>query len=179
MDVRVNEEVVLLPDLRADEPDDLLQTVPGLYRVAFALTGNRPDAEDLVHTAVERYLAATQEGPADLGAYLRRTMTNLHLNAVKRRGIHRRSMATLRGDRQAPTADLDLRPDIFSALQTLAPLPRAVVVLRYLADLPVDDVARTLGRPAGTVRRLAHHALAELRLSPTLRPFDEVSDDHE
>ncbi|MEJ7648242.1 MAG: sigma-70 family RNA polymerase sigma factor [Nakamurella sp.] len=172
------EEVVPLAGVLNDGMDDLARAVPGLYRVAFALTGARADSEDLVHSAVERYLATGPAPPDDLPAYLRRTMTNLHLNAAKRRSVHDRSLAKLSRARPPAAPDQDLQPDLFAALQQLPPLPRAVLVLRYLADLPVNDVAETLGRPAGTTRRLTHHALAQLRESPILQLIEGVPDDH-
>ena len=50
------------------------------------------------------------------------------------------------------------------ALGRLAPRQRAVVVLRYLCDLPTDEVAKALGCAPGTVKSSLHSALANLRL---------------
>jgi len=49
------------------------------------------------------------------------------------------------------------------ALAALAPRARAVVVLRFWADLSVEQVAEVLGCPAGTVKSLSARALAQLR----------------
>jgi RNA polymerase sigma-70 factor (ECF subfamily) len=51
-----------------------------------------------------------------------------------------------------------------TALKTLAPRQRAVVVLRYLADLPTAQVAEAMGCAEGTVKSTLHTALAHLRL---------------
>ena len=40
---------------------------------------------------------------------------------------------------------------------------RAVVVLHHYLDLPLDEVAETLGVPVGTVRSRLHHAMRGLR----------------
>jgi RNA polymerase sigma-70 factor (ECF subfamily) len=51
-----------------------------------------------------------------------------------------------------------------TALKTLAPRQRAVVVLRYLADLSTAQVAEAMGCAEGTVKSTLHTALAHLRL---------------
>jgi DNA-directed RNA polymerase specialized sigma24 family protein len=52
---------------------------------------------------------------------------------------------------------------VHDALAALAPRARAVVVLRYWADLSVDQVAEVLGCPTGTVKSLNARALDKLR----------------
>jgi RNA polymerase sigma-70 factor (ECF subfamily) len=51
-----------------------------------------------------------------------------------------------------------------SALESLAPRQRAAVVLRYLADLTVAEVARAMGCADGTVKSTLHAALNHLRV---------------
>jgi RNA polymerase sigma factor (sigma-70 family) len=48
-------------------------------------------------------------------------------------------------------------------LESLSPDQRAVLLLRIVADLPIEDVARTLGKPPGAVKALQHRGLASLR----------------
>lgn len=55
------------------------------------------------------------------------------------------------------------RDALMRAIRVLRPEHREVVVLRYLADLPLDEVARSLGIPVGTVKSRLHHALTYLR----------------
>jgi RNA polymerase sigma factor (sigma-70 family) len=57
------------------------------------------------------------------------------------------------------TSDVEL----MEALSFLTPAQRAVVVLRYYADQPVEAVARALGKRPGTVRALTSQGLARLR----------------
>jgi RNA polymerase sigma-70 factor, ECF subfamily len=50
------------------------------------------------------------------------------------------------------------------ALDRLTIRQRAAVVLRYLADLPISDIADALGCAEGTVRATLHQSLAKLRV---------------
>jgi RNA polymerase sigma factor (sigma-70 family) len=49
------------------------------------------------------------------------------------------------------------------ALRVLLPDERAIVALRFWADLPVEAIADRLGIPAGTVKSRLHRALARMR----------------
>jgi len=62
-----------------------------------------------------------------------------------------------------PTASLDSRTDLLRALAELPGRQRAVLVLRYFADLPEVEVATVLGYSVGTVKSSASRALERLR----------------
>ncbi len=71
------------------------------------------------------------------------------------------------GDRPAPAApDIGTRLAVSAAVAGLDPDHRIVVVLRYWADLTVDEIAERVGVPAGTVKSRLHYALRAL--APTL-----------
>ena len=63
----------------------------------------------------------------------------------------------------APTDDADLRLVLRAALARLEPVDRAVVVLRYLDDVSVEEVGRLLGLSPTAVRSRAMRALARIR----------------
>lgn len=75
-------------------------------------------------------------------------------------------------DRPAAAQPGPLDPELVAALAELTPDQREVVVLRFVADLPLADVAKITHRRAGAVKAMQHRALEALqhRLS---RPFDE------
>lgn len=84
----------------------------------------------------------------------------------------------LRRDLAAPAPDLlgssrDVadpaasRLSVAEALAELAPRQRLAVVLRYLADLPIADVAAAMGCSVGTVKATLHTAMARLRIELT------------
>jgi RNA polymerase sigma factor (sigma-70 family) len=66
---------------------------------------------------------------------------------------------------------VEARLTLREALQALPPRQRAVVVLRYLEDLPESQVADILGCSVGTVRSQTHKAVTQLRSAlPALGP---------
>ena len=145
-----------------------------LLRTAFLMTGNLTDAEDAVQETLLR-VARRWHRVRKMGhplAYARRILVNLMLDEA--RGTSRRQ-GELNGIFAARTGALsdasaeralqtvDSRLELAGALACLAPRQRAVVVLRYWADLPEAEVAAVLGCSVGNVKSTSSRALARLR----------------
>jgi RNA polymerase sigma-70 factor (sigma-E family) len=130
-----------------------------MIRLAWLLVGSRAVAEELVHDA---FLAVYQRWDAidNPGGYLRRTVVN-HAIRWQRRRARESDLLAIVGE-PPPTGDAAV-DTMWDAIRRLPPERRAVVVLRYWADLPHADIAAILGCPVGTVRRRLHTALADLR----------------
>jgi len=62
-----------------------------------------------------------------------------------------------------PNRDVDNRDTLDRAFAALSPDHRIAVVLRFYRDLPVEEVARAVGVPVGTVRSRLHYAIKHLR----------------
>jgi RNA polymerase sigma-70 factor (ECF subfamily) len=147
-----------------------------LFRLAYHLTGNHPDAEDLVQEAYARAFAAdTQfEAGTNLKAWLFRILRNLHVDRYRRARQHPESSFDDEGDVSAEPQDLlrddreleQLRSvvadDIEAALRTLSPDARTVVLLD-LEGLREGEIASVLGCPAGTVKSRLMRARQALR----------------
>lgn len=145
-----------------------------VYRLAYRLTGNRADAEDLtqeVFLRVFRSLSTYQPGTFE--GWLHRITTNLFLDQARRRGRVRMETlgdaaellpASVEGgspERRFEHANLDL--DVQAALDALSPEFRAAVVLCDIEGLSYEEIATTLGVSMGTVRSRIHRARARLR----------------
>lgn len=75
-----------------------------------------------------------------------------------------------------PTIDpAPLDPDLVAALDQLTPDQRDVLVLRYVADLSLRDVARITGRRTGAVKMLQSRALAALSADPSITRDEDFS----
>lgn len=139
-----------------------------LQRTAWLLTGDWAAAEDLVQTVLLRCWPRWSSIAAP-ESYVRSALVRTFVSARRRRWTGERPVAEL-ADLPAPDAisPADVRASVRSALAALAPRERAVVVLRYYADLSELDTAEALGISAGSVKRYASDALAKLRADPAL-----------
>jgi RNA polymerase sigma factor (sigma-70 family) len=157
--------------LRRRRPETLAELLDThgreLQAVAYLILRDRAEAEDVV---IETLLTAFEQGgrirdDRALRAWLLRVATNKALGHVRKR---------------SKLVQLDATPDMFgpgdmaaesstrlALLDGMATLPlqmRAAVVLRYYADLSVDEVAATLGKSPNTIKAQLQTALDRLRI---------------
>lgn len=138
----------------------------GLRHAAYLLTGDRDAAEDAVQAALVRtYAAWRRVRRDDAFAYTRRVMVN-YLTDKWRRRLKEYATDDLPETPYGDFAeDVALRHWLTGALAGLTLRERAVIVMRYLFDLPEAAVARDLGITVGTVKSTGSRALAKMRLS--------------
>ncbi|NBH09821.1 SigE family RNA polymerase sigma factor [Amycolatopsis sp. SID8362] len=132
-------------------------------RVAFALCGDWHGAEDLVQAMfVQLYRRWRRVRPDTADAYARRVLLNLFLAGRRKSG---REYVTPSPPEAAspPGRDTPLRLDVERALAGLTPRQRAMVVLRFLEDLPVAEVAALLRVAEGTVKSQTARGVEALR----------------
>jgi len=147
---------------------------PRVYRLAYRLTGNRADAEDLTQeTFVRVFRSLHSYQPGNFEGWLHRITTNLFLDQARRRSRVRMDPIGEASERLPAAHDsgepergfehahLDL--DVQAALDALPPKYRAAVVLCDIEGLSYEEIAATLGIKMGTVRSRIHRARALLR----------------
>lgn len=144
-----------------------------VYRLAYRLTGNPHDAEDLtqeVFVRVFRSLAGYRPGTFE--GWLHRITTNLFLDHTRRRqrirfeGLGEETAARLSGTEPTPSQAFDDRhfdSDVQAALADLPPEYRAAVILCDIEGLSYEEIADVLGVKLGTVRSRIHRGRAQLR----------------
>ena len=138
----------------------------------FAMTGDLAEAENLLQEAYARAFARWAQVQAydRPEAWVRRVALNLA--AVAARRLRRRAVALWRLG--PPPVVPDLSPELLDLDQALRALPlgqRQVIVLHHLVGLPVEEVARELQVPTGTVKsRLARGRRALAQVLDTDRP---------
>jgi RNA polymerase sigma-70 factor (ECF subfamily) len=143
-----------------------------VYRLAYRLTGNRHDAEDLTQDVFVRVFRSLDGfSPGTFAGWLHRITTNLFLDQVRRKARIRFSALPddaerLAGSTRTPEetfADDRFDDDVQAALDSLSPDFRVAVVLCDVEGLSYEEVAATLGIKIGTVRSRIHRGRAALR----------------
>ncbi|MEV4102925.1 RNA polymerase sigma factor SigE [Nonomuraea sp. NPDC049649] len=144
-----------------------------VYRLAYRLTGNIHDAEDLTQEVFVRvFRSLSSYTPGTFEGWLHRITTNLFLDMARRKqrirfeGLADDAAERLRGREPSPAQalhDAHLEPDIQAALDALAPDFRAAIVLCDIEGLSYEEIAATLGVKLGTVRSRIHRGRAQLR----------------
>ena len=136
------------------------------YRLAWAILGNDAEADDATQDAFAlawRKRSSLRE-PDRFEAWFGRILVNVCRDRL------RRSDGRVRALEEAPepivgdsTASVSSRDAIGRVLARLDADHRVVVVLRYWADLPIDEIGVRLGIPSGTVKSRLHSALRSIR----------------
>lgn len=153
--------------------DELVrQHADRVYRLAYRLSGNQHDAEDLTQETFIRVFRSVQSyQPGTFEGWLHRITTNLFLDMVRRRARIRMEALPEDYDRvpsAGPTPeqiyhDALLGPDLQAALDSLPPEFRAAVVLCDIEGLSYEEIGATLGVKLGTVRSRIHRGRQALR----------------
>lgn len=154
--------------------DELVRThADRVYRLAYRLSGNRSDAEDLTQeTFVRVFRSLADYTPGTFEGWLHRITTNLFLDLVRRRqkirfdALAEDASDRLASDEPGPERAYEqnnLDPEIQRALDTLPADFRAAVVLCDLEGLSYEEIALTLGIKVGTVRSRIHRGRVLLR----------------
>ena len=193
------EEVTLGPDGRLDAAASVPWAPPSweqvvrehsgrVYRLAYRLTGNAHDAEDLTQEVFVRvFRSLSSYTPGTFEGWLHRITTNLFLDGVRRKkrirfdpiadDAHER-MPGREPDPSRAYEDTHLDDDVQAALDALSPQFRAAVVLCDIEGLSYQEVAATLGIKLGTVRSRIHRGRSELRtaLAHRRRPVTGFGD---
>ena len=138
-----------------------------LYATAYHLTGDRFEAEDLLQSALFSTYRAWDRisDKAAVGGYLRRTMTNLHISAWRRRKLSEYPTEELPetvGEQDAMRGT-ELRTVLWQALARLPELQRTMLVLRYYEGRTDPEIADILNISVGTVKSSIWRSLRRLR----------------
>jgi RNA polymerase sigma factor (sigma-70 family) len=137
------------------------------YRLASALLGSAPDAEDAVQDAAAIAWASFHRlrEPTSFDGWFDRILVNKCRDRLRRRG--RIKFIDIADAPEPATADRSARfverDALARALDGLPPAQRVVVVLRYLEDRSVEEIAALTGERSGTVKSRLHYGLLALR----------------
>ena len=153
------------------------QDLSALIALATTMTGNRDVGADLAHEAMTRaYRDWRTVGSLDRpGAWIRRVVINLAIDAHRRRA--REAIALARLDPNPIATSSEAIDVVFwAAVRALPERQRAAVTLYYVEDLAVAEIAEILGVAAGTVKTSLFMARRSLAAS---LGAEEVLDDND
>ena len=144
-----------------------------VYRLAYRLTGNPHDAEDMTQDVFVRVFRSLHKfKPGTFEGWLHRITTNLFLDSARRKqrirfdGMVDGAEERLQSPLAAPgeqLADADLDHDVAAALAALQSEFRAAVVLCDIEGLSYEEISSVLGVKIGTVRSRIHRGRSQLR----------------
>jgi RNA polymerase sigma-70 factor, ECF subfamily len=151
---------------------------PRLLALAVALVGDREVARELVQESLLRAFSSWPkivqlERP---GGWTRRVLVNLCVDIHRRRGRERRAFERSASVSAIESPELP-SADFWESVRRLPRLQRSVVVLHYVDDLSVMEVAEVLGVSSGSVKTSLSRARASL--APSLTAHVRGETDHE
>jgi RNA polymerase sigma-70 factor (ECF subfamily) len=161
-----------LAEARAAADDDVLalydRTASELYRYASRLTGgNRQQTQDLVQDTYLHLIQRVRDGRVDATeieiGWLIQSCRQRHLEQMRGQRRRRRREQRVTGLRIVTRDDALGDDDVTAALTSLTPEHRTALVLRYVDDLAVSDIAHALGRSVRATESLLVRARAALR----------------
>ncbi len=156
-----------------------------VYRLAYHLTGNQHDAEDLTHDVFVRvFRSLSTYRPGSFEGWLHRITTNLFLDSVRKRSRQRtvalssdaaENVVARDADPAQLLADGALDADLQEALDAMAPDFRTAVLLADLEGMSYEEISDRLGIKMGTVRSRIHRGRRQLREALAHRRASEVA----
>lgn len=142
-------------------------TLNGLFRYCLALCGDRENARDLLHDALEKYLRNTPGDVQEPEAYIRRIARNGFIDQVRRRGVAMTETLedpdALAGTERALEAMMVDRLTLETVWRQLTPPEREVVFLWAVDGLSASEIALHLGLTRNTVLSRLHRLRLRMR----------------
>jgi len=147
--------------------------LPSLKRLAYQLCGDDHRADDLVQESITKlYTRWSSARKADnLDRYVRTIVVRTHIDETRRPWSRVRLFGAPPEKEEATSSGTEDRAVLRAALATLPPGQRAVLVLRFICDMSVEEVGQLLGCTPGTVKSQTAHGLGKLRQTLTKRDF--------
>jgi RNA polymerase sigma-70 factor (ECF subfamily) len=160
-----------------------------IFRVAYRMTGNEHDADDVVQEAFLRPYKQLDhfEERANFSTWLHRIAVNCSLDLLRARGRHDKHRADItvydgEEEREREIASADPQPDrlllsaelkqhVATAMDSLSGNERTAFILRHFEGMPVEEIGKTLGIQVNAAKHTIFRAVRKLReaLEPLVR----------
>jgi RNA polymerase sigma-70 factor (ECF subfamily) len=153
-----------------------------LFRLAYRMTGNEQDAEEVVQEAMLRAYRRLDkfEARSNFGTWLYRIAVNCSLDLMRKRKPELKNRQVAKGDETemqdlmesavstAPGPDRlmlsgELGEQVRAAMMTLSPVERTAFVMRHFEGNSIEEIGQTLGLGAGATKNSVFRAVQKLR----------------
>ncbi len=147
-----------------------------VFRLAYRLTGNEQDAEDVVQDAflkAHRHFSRF-DSRASFGTWIHRIAANCAIDLLRRRSrrmgwggsdgaVDAESLASLQPGPEARARSLQIQDRVAEALDALSPSERTAFVLRHFEGHSTDEIARSLGVGVNAAKQTVFRSVRKLR----------------
>jgi RNA polymerase sigma-70 factor (ECF subfamily) len=153
-----------------------------LFRLAYRMTGNEQDAEEVVQEAMLRAYRRLDkfEARSNFGTWLYRIVVNCSLDLMRKRRPENKNCQVAKGDESETQDPLDtvvsndpgpdrlalsgeLGEQVRAAMMTLSPVERTAFVMRHFEGNSIEEIGETLGLGAGATKNSVFRAVQKLR----------------
>jgi RNA polymerase sigma-70 factor (ECF subfamily) len=153
-----------------------------LFRLAYRMTGNEQDAEEVVQEAMLRAYRRLDkfEARSNFGTWLYRIGVNCSLDLIRKRRPENKNRQVVKGDESEMQDPLDtavsndpgpdrlalsdeLGEQVRMAMMTLSPVERTAFVMRHFEGNSIEEIGETLGLGAGATKNSVFRAVQKLR----------------
>lgn len=147
-----------------------------IVNVAYRFSGHAEDAHDVLQETFAYLLRKCPrlELSGRLTTFLYPAVKHLALATRRKRGRFTSDEQALAALAEASRPDDPTGRELIDAVRTLSQTHREILLLRFVDDLSLHEIAGTLEVPLGTVKSRLNHAVAALRASPTARRYFDL-----
>ena len=145
-------------------------TLNQLYRFGIALTGSPQDAEDVLHTAIERFLVKNPQNVSEKSAFIRTIMRNYWYDEIRKQKNHQAHVESLQVEQNDTDIDKDRLEDIVidqhdfqKHWQALQAPQRELLYMHCVLEYSAQEIADEFNCARGTILSRIHRLKKQLK----------------
>lgn len=137
-----------------------------LYKTAFLYVRNKEDALDIVQeTIYKAFISIGQiEQPEFFNTWLTRILIRTAYDVIKKQKKVVFNEIIINDIKDDINTDVDTKMDIVNAVSSLSRNYQTVIILFYYHDLPINEIAKIIGKPENTIKTYLRRARKELKI---------------
>ena len=150
-----------------------IENLKKIYNYIYYRTGNSHDAEDLTARVFQRalnHISKYKKTAVPFSAWLYRIAHNLvanwHRDNNRRKEVPLEEQTETRNKQEIPEREIEDRQDVeflLKAMHRLSHDRQMVIILKYVEDLPNNEIGKIMRKSEGAIKSLYHRTLLELR----------------